>query len=141
MRLVMTLLARDEADIVDCQLGFHLAAGVDFVIATDHCSQDGTTDILRRYEREGVPRLIRVEEEAYKQAERVTRMARLAATEHCADWVIRADADEFFWPRGGDLKEVLEAIPPATGLCAVTAGISFLDPRVRGPSTSGWWCA
>jgi len=115
MRLVMTVLARDEADIVDAQLAFHLAAGVDFVIATDHRSQDGTTDILRRYEREGVLRLLRVEEEAYKQAEWVTRMARLAAREHGADWVIHADADEFFWPRGGDLKEVLAAIPPRYG--------------------------
>ncbi len=112
----MTLLVRDEADIVEAQLAFHLAAGVDFVIATDHRSQDGTTDILRRYERQGVLRLIQVDEEAYKQAEWVTRMARLAATEHGADWVIHADADEFFWPRGGDLKEVLEAMPPRYGV-------------------------
>ena len=31
MRIVMTLLARDEADIVDAQIAFHLHAGVDFV--------------------------------------------------------------------------------------------------------------
>ena len=36
MRIVMTLLARNEADIVDAQIAFHLAAGVDFVIATDN---------------------------------------------------------------------------------------------------------
>ena len=34
MRLVMTLLARDEADVVDAQVAFHLHAGVDFVVAT-----------------------------------------------------------------------------------------------------------
>ena len=89
---------------------------MDFVIATDHRSQDGTTDILRRYEREGVLRLIRVEDERYRQAEWVTRMARLAATEHGADWVIHADADEFWWPRGENLKEVLQAMPPRYGL-------------------------
>lgn len=43
MRAVMTLVARNEADIVDAQLAFHLHAGVDFVIATDHRSDDGTT--------------------------------------------------------------------------------------------------
>ena len=55
----MTLLARDEADIVDAQIAFHLHAGVDFVIATDNRSSDGTTEILERYERQGSLRLIR----------------------------------------------------------------------------------
>ena len=59
MRLVMTLLARDEADVVDAQIAFHLHAGVDFVVATDNASSDGTTEILERYERAGVLRLIR----------------------------------------------------------------------------------
>ena len=43
-------------------------------------------------------------------------MARLAATEFGADWVINSDADEFWWPRGGTLKEVLETIPERFGV-------------------------
>ena len=53
MKLVMTLLVRNEADIVDAQIAFHLHAGVDFVIATDNGSDDGTVEILERYERAG----------------------------------------------------------------------------------------
>ena len=53
MKVVMTLLARDEADIVDAQIAFHLDAGVDFVVATDNRSQDGTTEILESYARQG----------------------------------------------------------------------------------------
>ena len=55
MKLVQTLVVRDEADIVDAQIAYHLNAGVDFVIATDHESVDGTTDILESYARDGLP--------------------------------------------------------------------------------------
>ena len=61
MRVVLTLLVRDEADIVDAHLAFHFAAGVDFVIATDHRSGDGTSEVLEPYAREGVLRVIREE--------------------------------------------------------------------------------
>ena len=104
MKVVMTLLARDEADIVDSWLEFHLNAGADFVIATDNRSGDGTTEILERYAREGHVHLIREPGEDLRQDEWVTRMARLAATEFGADWVINSDADEFWWPRGASLS-------------------------------------
>lgn len=107
----MTLLAHDEADVVDAHVAFHLNAGVDLVIATDHRSSDGTTEILERYARQGYVHLIDEQREEYLESEFMTRMARLAATEHGADWVINSAADEFWWPRGGDLKQVLAAVP------------------------------
>ena len=81
MKLVLTLLARDEADVVDAHLAFHLNAGVDFVVATDNGSEDGTTEILERYERAGHLHLIREPGADMRQSEWVTRMARLAATD------------------------------------------------------------
>lgn len=112
----MTLLVHDEADIIDAQLAFHLNAGVDLAIVTDHRSTDGTTEILEKYARAGSVRLIREEREEYLESEWVTRMARLAATEHGADWVINSSADEFWWPRGHDLEDVLSAIPARYGV-------------------------
>jgi hypothetical protein len=116
MKLVMTLLARNEADIIDAQIAYHLNTGVDFVIATDNRSLDGTTEILERYERAGVLHLLQEQGDDMRQDEWVTRMARLAATEFGADWVINADADEFWWPRGGTLKQVLQVVPQRFGV-------------------------
>ena len=115
MKLVQTLVVRDEADIVDDQIAYHLGAGVDFVIASDHESVDGTTGILERYAREG--HLLRIPVAGVmRDGPWRTRMARLAATEHGADWVINTDADEFWMPRGGTLREVLEAVPETHGV-------------------------
>jgi hypothetical protein len=127
MKLVMTLLARDEADIVDAQIKFHLNAGVDFVIATDNLSQDGTTEILESYAKAGQLHLIREDGEYLQQAEWITRMGRLAATEFGANWVIHSDADEFWWPRGDSLKDVLASIPSRYGI--VRALLRHFVPR------------
>ena len=116
MKLVVTVLARDEADVIEAQVAFHLNAGADFVIATDNNSRDGTTGILEAYARQGVVHLIHEPAEGLRQDEWVTRMARLAATEYGADWVINTDADEFWWPRGGSLKDVLAAVPERYGI-------------------------
>ena len=116
MKLVMTLLVRDEADIVDAQIAFHLDAGVDFVVATDNRSEDGTTDVLERYVREGYLHLVREPGEDLRQSEWVTRMARLAATDFGADWVLNTDADEFWLPRGGDFRSLFAAVPPRYGV-------------------------
>ena len=116
MRLVMTPLVRDEADIVDAQISHHLSAGVDFVIATDNRSVDGTTEILERWESEGRLHLVRESGDDLRQTEWVTSMARLAATDFGADWVINADADEFWWSQGASLQDVLEVIPARFGV-------------------------
>lgn len=116
MKLVMTLLVRDEADILDAHLAFHLNAGVDFVIAMDHRSSDGTTEILESYEHDGYLRLIRQPALEVRQSEWVTSMARLAASDYRADWVINSDADEFWWPRASSLSEALAAVPSGYGV-------------------------
>ncbi len=112
----MTLLVRNEADLVDAQIAFHLRAGVDFVVATDNRSNDGTSEILERYARAGHLHLLREDADDMRQSEWVTRMARMAATEFGADWVLNTDADEFWWPRGGSLKDVLAAVPERYGV-------------------------
>ncbi len=108
--LVLTLLCRDEADILESMLRFHLAQGVDRIIATDNGSVDSTLEILRRFERRGQLTLLQEAEHTHDQAVWVTRMARMAAAMG-ADWVINSDADEFWWPQQGSLKSTLTQLP------------------------------
>jgi hypothetical protein len=135
VKVVMTLVVRDERDIVEQHLAFHLAAGVDLVIVTDHASSDGTQDVLARYEAEGRARVIREPDGPFRQREWVTRMARLAAAEHGADWVISSDVDELWWPRGGDLRDVLASIPLRYGI--VQSFVRHFVPVVE--NGEPWW--
>jgi hypothetical protein len=114
VKIVMTLLVRNEEDILDAHLSFHRAAGVDLVLAIDNDSDDSTPDILASYARDGFVEINR-ETGDLRQAEWVTKLARRAATEFGADWVINGDADEFYWPRGGTLKDVFAAVPARYG--------------------------
>ena len=106
----MTLLVRNEADIVRTNIAYHLAQGVDFILATDNLSQDGTPDILGEYERAGVLKLFSERDDTYAQHIWVTRMARLAYAEFGADWVINNDTDEFWCSEHGNLRQVLNAV-------------------------------
>ncbi len=67
--IVLVLLVRDEDDILESMLAYHLAAGVDHVVATDHRSRDGTTDILRSFEQRGVLSYLRDDREVLEQGE------------------------------------------------------------------------
>ena len=76
MTLMLTLLCRDEADILESMLRFHLDQGVELIIATDNGSVDGSLSLLQRYERMGKLRLIQEREHSHDEAVWVARAAR-----------------------------------------------------------------
>lgn len=131
----MTLLVRDNADIVAANLDFHLAMGVDHVVVTDNASEDETRDIVLAYVRRGVATLIDEPADDYDQSAWVTRMARLAGHDLSAAWVINSDVDEFWWPLAGNLKSVFSAVPPEYGVVSARR-MNFLP--MRKPSTAFW---
>lgn len=115
MRLVMTLLVRDEEDVIGENIEFHIKQGVDHFIITDNLSEDGTKKIIADYVRRGLVTYVFEPKDDYSQDEWVTSMARRAAVDRQADWVINSDADEFWMPADetNTLKSALAALPQA----------------------------
>ncbi|ESP62800.1 hypothetical protein SMITH_315 [Smithella sp. ME-1] len=103
-KLIMTLLARDEEDIIKHNIEFHLAHGVDFIIATDNGSIDKTRDILDEYKKKGILHLIDEPGRNKFQAAWNNRMAKIAVEKYNADIIFHCDADEFWCPTKEDLK-------------------------------------
>ena len=137
MKLAMAMKVRDEADIIELNLRYHAAQGVDEFIVTDNGSTDGTLEILERWRDDGRLRLIS-EPNADDFRDQghwwVTRMGRMGA-ELGADWVLHADADEFWWPAGGDLRDGFGSVPEAYG--AVIGPRTEFVARPEGPGP--WW--
>lgn len=107
-KLLMTLLVKNEEAMLEENLLFHKAMGVDAFIVTDNNSTDGTMDILRRYQQKGWIKEI-IEETAtnYEQKTWVDRMIWKAKTDYHADWIMNVDADEFWVSPTGNFKNEL----------------------------------
>jgi len=114
VKLVMTLLVRDEADVVRANIRHHLDAGVDFIVATDNGSTDGTVEILEELQRAGTLHLRHDEDDTFDQARLTTEMAVLARTRFGADWILSNDADEFWC---GPLRETIATTPANLLFC------------------------
>ncbi len=106
----MTLLVRDEMDILRENVEFHLRHGVDFLVITDNGSSDGTREYLAGLQRDGIAHVIDEPEQNYAQAVWVTRMAQIARDQDGAEWILHNGADEFWVPTSDDLKTELKSL-------------------------------
>ena len=107
-KLIMTLLVKNEEDILERNLHFHKSMGVDGFIVTDNNSTDRTPDIIQKYKEKGwILKSIQETASNYEQKEWVDRMIWIAKKEFYADWIINADADELWYSPSGNLKTIL----------------------------------
>lgn len=105
-KLIMTLVVKDEEDIIEQNIRFHCAMGCDGFIVSSHNSTDKTNDILEKLKKEGL-----VLEIIYRTSPNhqlnvwVNEMVQIAKKKYKADWCINADADEFYYSKSLNLKE------------------------------------
>ena len=93
--LVLALTELGPPEIVEAQLAFHLAAGVDMVLAPDVPGSDPLTR----------------ENEAVRVVRDASRGWDEAAAELGAAWIVEAGAAEFWWPSGGSLADLVRLLP------------------------------
>lgn len=111
-RVAMSILVRDEVDIVGHNIRFHASQGVDHFIVTDNGSTDGTRELLAELQQLYSIDIIDEPSHTIDQDLWVTRMARQLQQQGGFDWVIHNDADEFWLPEQGSIPQaIVQALP------------------------------
>jgi hypothetical protein len=108
IRLAMTILVKNEADIIEQNIRVHAALGVDGFVVMDNGSSDGTREILATLAKEFEILIIDEPAQSYRQRQWMTQLAHTARQRLGADWVMSNDADEFWIPQEGSLKSGLD---------------------------------
>lgn len=93
VKIVATILAKNEEDIIGRTIEHHISQGVSQFIVTDNASNDRTRSIIEKYPE--VVEIIDEREDDHNQSKWVTRMARMACKLK-PDWIIHLDADELW---------------------------------------------
>ncbi len=100
LRIIMSLLVKNEADIIEDNIRFHAAQGVDAFIIMDNGSDDGTIEIIERLSSE-FDISLQINLGVYNQGPWMTELAKTAKKVLKADLVISNDADEFWSVNSG----------------------------------------
>ncbi len=100
LKVAMTMVVRDAADVLAVSLRHHLADGVEAVYVIDHGSTDGTSRLLARFEADGLPLAWERREGPFDQQAMATDLATQAAADG-ADWILTVDGDELWQVDGG----------------------------------------
>jgi hypothetical protein len=108
-KIIMTLYSKNEVDIIEQNILFHKAQGIDAFIASD-VSTDGTREIYEKYKNKGWVLEIMDQVGDLDQKYWVDKMILTAREKYGADWIINADIDEFWYCKNGSIKDELSKI-------------------------------
>lgn len=112
LKIIGTILAKNEEDIIGINIEHHINHGVTQIIVTDNGSNDRTREIAASYPE--VVEIIDEPGEDHNQSKWVTRMAQIACRLN-PDWIVHLDADEL-WLGLTNLKNIKSKYVSSTGM-------------------------
>jgi hypothetical protein len=107
----MSLIVRDEAEFIAENIRYHAEMGVDCFAVLDNGSKDETYIILNRLRSDFDLSIFSNPEPLDKERQSMF-LARHLREQQRADWLISNDADEFWYPHSGSLKDIISPDTP-----------------------------
>lgn len=107
-KVVLAVGVYDNADILRECIEWHYRLGIDFAVAYDHGSTDGSQDILAEFARKKLVDWTLISDRNYTRFDPYTSIAYRARNKFAADWIIVTDTDEFVCFGEGGLRDALD---------------------------------
>ncbi|MBU0974828.1 glycosyltransferase family 2 protein, partial [Patescibacteria group bacterium] len=94
-KIAILMSVRNEESYIDLNISYHLDLGFDYIFIADHCSIDGTREILNSYKDD--PRVIVIDEKdpIFDHAKIINKLLNYAKLNYEIDWFVFLDVDEF----------------------------------------------
>lgn len=86
---------RNEESYIDFNISYHLNLGFDYIFISNHCSTDGTDEVLDKYKADKRVIVINEEDPVFDHAKIINKLLTHAKKHYRIDWFIFLDADEF----------------------------------------------
>jgi hypothetical protein len=118
-KIVLLVVPSGQGDILKDYIEWHLALGVDLILAEDVGSSDNTHRILEHFSKTGRVQWSLVPEKNRSKYRAEETLVKRAIDQHAADWIIMTDVDEFLCPQGQDLRTILQSAA-ANNLTAIS---------------------
>ncbi len=95
-KIAILMSVRNEEDLIDFNITYHLDLGFDYIFIANHCSTDKTSDILDSYKEDSRVVVINETNKVFDHAKIVNKLLKFANENYKIDWFAFLDVDEFF---------------------------------------------
>ena len=114
MKIVSITIIKNEADIIESFIRYHLNI-VDEMIILNDGSTDDTNNILDKLSSEGLPLIVLNDNDTYSEPMiKYNYLLKKAVNDYNADIICPLDADEFITCSNGNPRKIIEKISPFT---------------------------